>query len=116
MVKTKSELLREFIQVFPTEGTIVPYIELKFRYAGAYGPDTLDELLLELEEQKVLSKFVFNGNINYKLIKDLPVNIGTKVKSSGSELEDLKKIVFKIAEVINDPSVNKLVNEYKDKY
>lgn len=113
---SEKELLADLISVFPMEGANVPYVELKFRFAGKYSPEVLDSTLKNLVDQGVLTTFEFGG-LNYKALKDIPVG-GAKAApaSNGGQLDDLGKIIVEMAKHINDASLKALVEQYQSKY
>lgn len=131
---SEQELLQEFIELFPVEGHVVGYVELKYRLAGKYGADTLDEMLEKLIDKGYLSKFEFNNTVNYKAQKEMPVSLdgGGGVRSSapatptpsgvsqtggnGNQIKALGDLVVAIAETIDDENVKSQLEAYKKKF
>jgi hypothetical protein len=117
----QNALLLEIGDLFPSIGMVVPYIEIKFRLAGKHGQETLDATLEELVQMDVMSKFEFNGQLHYKSKDDIPITVGNKKGSadapseSSDQVNDLAEIVFAIANSLDNPEINDMVQKYKSK-
>lgn len=113
-----NEILAELQDVFPTENFTVPYIEMKFRLAGKYGEDKLEEVLLALIEKGVLVKFEFNNSIQYKSKKEIPITLGKRKSAAAGktpdQLTELSKIVIELAK--DNPNLADMVKSYQEKY
>lgn len=112
------ELLRALNEVFPSEGITVPYIELKFRYAGKYGGEKLDELLESLVGQGIMTSYEFGGTKNYKTLKDLPMKfgVGSVPAGNGDMNSDLVKLLKALAEKTGDSEIINMANDFEAKY
>lgn len=116
----EKELLTELMDVFPNVGFVVPYVELKFRLAGKYGPELLDATLEKLVGKEILNKFEFNNSVNYKSKEEIPVSLGGSKSAAGGDssqqLKDLSEIVMAIGKALGNDSVNALISKYASNY
>ena len=122
MVDEKA-FLSDLIEVFPSQGSVVPYVEMKFRLAPKYSPEGMESMLTQLIEKGILTKFEFNNTIHYKAKEEIPVSLGATASSgnnSGSapsgQMKDLEKIIFAIGTAMNNDNVADLINEYQKNY
>lgn len=113
------ELLRALNEAFPSEGVTIPFIELKFRYAGQYGMDKLESMLKELVDKEIMTSYEFNGSLNYKTLKDLPLNMdaSTPVVNTNSDMnKDLISLLSALAAKTDDPSIIKMADDFLNNY
>lgn len=113
------ELLRALNEAFPSEGVTIPFIELKFRYAGQYGMDTLESLLKDLVDKEIMLSYEFNGSLNYKSLKDLPLKLGasTPINEASSDMnKDLISLLSALAAKTGDPSIIKMAEDFLTNY
>ena len=113
------ELLRALIEAFPSEGVTIPLIELKFRYAGKYGLEELESLLKELVEKKIMTSYEFNGSLNYKTLKDLPIKLGS-TSSGNNESSDMHRDLIALLSALaiktGDSTIIKMAEDFQKKY
>lgn len=115
----ESDLLKDLLEVFPSINSVVPYVELKFRFGSKYG-EVLDDILKKLESKGILTRYEFSGSVNYKSKAEIPVSLagGGSTNSSGNsdQLKDLSKLVLEIGKKLNDNSISSMLDEFKAKY
>lgn len=118
---SEKELLGDFMELFPVEGQVVPYIELKFRLASKYSQEDLDEMLEKLTEKGVLNRFEFNNTVHYKSKKDIPIALSASSSSTTSadgadQLARLSELVLSIADSLENEEIKKMASDYRENY
>lgn len=113
-----AEMLKDMMGIFPVEGQVVPYVELKFRLGAKYGQDVLDDVLTDLVNKEILSRFEFNNTVHYKSKKDIPLSLAGSAQDTTdpSQLSALSELVLALAESSSDDRVSQLLDQYKQNF
>ena len=123
----EENVLKELIGIFPNEGHVVPYIELKFRLASQCSPKELEKFLDKLIENDILTRYEFNNTVHYKSKTDIPLSLGGKPASpeettmssttptfnGADQLAALSKIVIELVKNVDNVNLNSLIENYK---
>ena len=126
---SNKELLSKLNEVFPIQSSVVPYIELRFRYGPQFGVEVLESTLEALADEGVLLRYEFNTSVHYKLLAEfIPVEAkaaepAAKAESKvivqskeNGQLDDLSKLVIQISKQIDNKTLEVLIDDFRQKY
>lgn len=123
-MENEKEILLELGNIFTGPGIVTPFVELKFRLSGQFGPDNVEQVLQTLVDKDVLNRFEFNNTVNYKSKEEIPLQL-TRGKapaassgSSGSseQVKALSVLVLALADEMGNDKVSALADIYKAKF
>ncbi|MCH8905624.1 MAG: hypothetical protein IH840_00930 [Candidatus Heimdallarchaeota archaeon] len=123
-MENEKEILLELGNIFTGPGIVTPFVELKFRLSGKFGPDNVEEVLQTLVDKEILNRFEFNNTVNYKSKEEIPMQLdrgaapaarGGAVGSS-EQVKALSVLILAMADEMGNDKVSALADIYKAKF